>query len=236
MRFSVFTAASTLLAASSLVSAATFDVLVGQAGALTYEPSSVTAKSGDIINFKFMSKNHTVTQSTFTSPCVPKPQGVDSGFQFIPAAASGSATWSITINNDTAPLWFFCNQGAHCKAGMVFSVNPNAEKTMEAFKASAAAGGGATTGPNSAAAGAAAPAGGASYGGAAGAPAPGASGVAPGISGAANAGAAPSGEATAAGANTAASQEVPNFGGAAAPRSLSFGAAAVAVLAGIALL
>lgn len=231
MRFSVFTAASALLAASTAVSAATFDVLVGNAAALTYEPSSVTAAVGDIINFKFMSKNHTVTQSTFTSPCVPKPQGVDSGFQAIPAGASGSATWSITINNASAPLWFFCNQGAHCKGGMVFAVNPNAEKTIDAFKASAAAGGGATTGPNAASAGAAAPGG---YGTAAGgAPAPGPA------AGAANAGAAaPSGDAagTAAGANTAASQEVPNFGAAAAPRSLSFAAAAVAVLAGVALL
>lgn len=230
MRFSVFSAASTLLAATSIVSAATIDVLVGNQGALTYEPSTVTAKQGDIINFKFMSKNHTVTQSTFTSPCVAKPQGVDSGFQFIQAGASGSATWSITINNDTAPLWFFCNQGPHCKAGMVFSVNPTAEKTMDAFKASAAAGGGATTGPNAASAGGAG-----GYGAAAGAPAPGASGVAPGISGAANAGAAGAAP-SAAGANTAASQEVPNFGAAATPRSLSFGAAAVAVLAGIALL
>jgi len=230
MRFSVFTAASALLAASTAVSAASFDVLVGQAGALTYEPSSVIAKAGDIINFKFLSKNHTVTQSTFTSPCVPKPEGVKSGFQAIPAGATGSATWSITVNNDTAPLWFFCGQGPHCKAGMVFAINPNAEKTFEAFKASAAAGGGATSGPNAASAGAAP----GSYGTAAGgAPAAGPA------AGAANAGAAnPSGDAAAAaaGANTAASQGVPDFGTAATPRSLSFGAAAVAVLAGIALL
>lgn len=35
---------------------------------------------------------------------------------------------------------------------MVFAVNPSAEKSFEAFKASAAAGGGATAGPNSGAA------------------------------------------------------------------------------------
>jgi len=223
MRFSVFTAASALLAATSSVSAATFEVLVGQGGALTYEPSSVTAKAGDIVNFQFMSKNHTVTQSTFTSPCVAKPQGVDSGFQAIPAGASGKATWSITVNNDTAPLWFYCNQGAHCKAGMVFAINPNAEKTIDAFKATAATGGGATAGPNAAtAAGASA---GGSYGAAAPGPAAGA--------GAANAGAA--GAASSPAAANAASQEVPSFGGA-ATKSASFGAAALAVIAGIALL
>jgi len=229
MRFSIFTATSALLAAATAVSAETFNVLVGQAGALTYEPASVTAKAGDIVNFQFMSKNHTVTQSTFTSPCVAKPQGVDSGFQFIPAGAAQQATWSITVNNDTAPLWFFCNQGAHCKAGMVFAINPNAEKTIDAFKASAAAGGGATAGPNAATA--AASTSGGSYGGAA-APGP--------AAGAANAGSAgaitpASPSADAANANSAASQEVPSFGGAAS-RKLSVGAAALAVVAGIALL
>jgi plastocyanin len=225
MRFSVFTAA--LLAAATAVSAETFNVLVGQAGALTYEPASVTAKAGDIVNFQFMSKNHTVTQSTFTSPCVPKANGVDSGFQFIPAGAAQKATWSITVNNDTAPMWFFCNQGPHCKAGMVFAINPNAEKTIDAFKASAAAGGGATAGPNAVSA---ASTSGSSYGGAA-APGP--------AAGAANAGGAinpASPSSAAANANaSAASQEVPNFGGAAS-RSVSFGAAALAVVAGIALL
>lgn len=223
MRFSVFTAASALLAAATAVSAETFTVLVGKGGALTYEPPSVNAKAGDIVNFQFLSKNHTVSQSTFTSPCVSKADGVDSGFQFIPAGAAQTATWSITVNNDTAPLWFYCAQGAHCKAGMVFAINPNAEKTYEAFKATAAAGGGATTGPNAANAAAAPAAGG--YGAAAGAPAP-------GPAAAANSGASALGDNA---APSSANQEVPNFGGAAS-KSFSFAAAAMAVIGGIALL
>lgn len=30
--------------------------------------------------FKFLEKNHTVTQSSFDKPCVKNPKGVDSGF------------------------------------------------------------------------------------------------------------------------------------------------------------
>jgi len=149
MRFSTSAILSALLGAAA-VTAETFEVLVGKDAGLTFQPSVVNAKVGDVISFQFLAKNHTVTQSTFASPCVPKADGVDSGYQFVPGGASTIPAWSITINNASAPLWFFCAQGPHCKAGMVFAVNPTAEKTFDAFKASAAAGGGAVEGPNAA--------------------------------------------------------------------------------------
>jgi hypothetical protein len=86
-----------------------------------------------------MSKNHTITQSTFDKPCDAKVDGVDSGYQFIPQGTSVFPAWSITIQNETAPLWFYCAQAPHCAKGMVFAVNPNAEKTFDKFHATALA-------------------------------------------------------------------------------------------------
>ena len=38
------------------------------------------AEIGDVVQFNFSSKNHTVTQSTFPLPCVKMADGKDSGF------------------------------------------------------------------------------------------------------------------------------------------------------------
>jgi len=185
MRFSTSTVAAFLLAGASTVLAETFVVTVGKAGALLYEPSSVTAKAGDIVEFQFQSKNHTVTQSTFDKPCEVKPQGVDSGHQLVPPGTTTFPSWSITVQNETAPLWFFCNQPPHCARGMVFAINPTAERTFEKFNANALA-----SAPP-AAAGAAGGYGGAAggYGGAA--PAAGSAGAIPLTSSAAGAEATP---------------------------------------------
>lgn len=139
MRFSASTLAAVLLAGASTAFAEKFVVTVGKAGALLYEPSSVIAKAGDVVEFQFMAKNHTVTQSTFDKPCDVKAEGVDSGHQLVPAGTTVFPAWSITVQNASAPLWFFCNQPPHCARGMVFAINPTAEKTFDKFKANAAA-------------------------------------------------------------------------------------------------
>jgi len=140
MRFSTLLFA---LASAVAVSAADIQVLVGDAGGLTFTPPSVTAVSGDTINFEFRSKNHSVTQSSFANPCTflttPSP-GVDSGFQPVAAGATSFPAWSFTIDDPSTPLWFFCAQTGHCKAGMVFAVNAPADKTFASFQASAMSG------------------------------------------------------------------------------------------------
>ncbi|KAL0946767.1 hypothetical protein HGRIS_012942 [Hohenbuehelia grisea] len=125
------------------VTAENITVKVGDGG-LLFNPTQVTAKIGDTIAFQFVAKNHSVTQSTFANPCqvmtTPNP-GIDSGFQAVAAGATTFPQWSFTVNNDSAPLWFFCAQTApvnHCQMGMVFAVNPTAEKSFDAFKANAA--------------------------------------------------------------------------------------------------
>ncbi|KAF8964233.1 hypothetical protein BDZ97DRAFT_920167 [Flammula alnicola] len=133
--------ASFVLAVSAFVSvasAANFSVIVGQDTKNLFAPTSLTGVAiGDLVSFKFISKNHTVTQSSFTTPCVAKQGGVDSGF--IPVATNATAfpEWTIKIDNVTAPLWFYCMQGTHCRGGMVFAINPTADKSFEAFLANA---------------------------------------------------------------------------------------------------
>ena len=53
--------------------------------------------------------------------------------------AEGAATppaFNYTVA-DGKPVWFYCATGAHCKAGMVFAVNPTADQTFAAFQAAA---------------------------------------------------------------------------------------------------
>ncbi|KAL0063758.1 hypothetical protein AAF712_009315 [Marasmius tenuissimus] len=135
MRFS--TVAATLLPVAGAL-AATQTIAVGEGG-LTFNPPSITAAMGDIIEFQFKSKNHSVSQSTFAEPCKFKENGVDSGFQATQEGAAQIASWSFELNT-TEPLWFFCAQltpADHCAMGMVFAVNPTAEKSFETFKAAA---------------------------------------------------------------------------------------------------
>ncbi|KAL5529354.1 hypothetical protein ACEPAG_5339 [Sanghuangporus baumii] len=130
-----FALASALAVISVVFAQNTITVQVGANGGLTYEPSSVNASQGDTIAFQFLAKNHTVTQSTFANPCTAS--GVDSGFFPVTANATEVPQWSFTVNNASAPLWFFCAQTGHCARGMVFAVNPTAERTFEAFQAAA---------------------------------------------------------------------------------------------------
>lgn len=61
-----FVAATALLASSA--SAATISIAVGESG-LTFSPNSTTAAVGDVLEFTFYPKNHTVVQGAFNSPC-----------------------------------------------------------------------------------------------------------------------------------------------------------------------
>jgi plastocyanin len=108
----------------------TIEVIVGGPnGNLTFTPSRVSAAPRDTIKFTFQVKNHTVTQSSFSAPCMPLTDktngtriGFDSGYFPVAANATTFPTWSLTIN-DTAPMWAYCAQANHCGGGMVFAIN-----------------------------------------------------------------------------------------------------------------
>jgi len=139
MRFALTSVALATLAAT--VSAVEHQVQVGGT-TLVFNPPQVVAAVGDTINFVFGPKNHTATQSTFAAPCTGMTGGADSGFMPIPAGATTAPTYSVTVTQ-TTPLWFYCRQANHCQQGMVFAINPTANKTFAAFQQAAM---GATTG------------------------------------------------------------------------------------------
>ncbi|KAI0362650.1 hypothetical protein OH77DRAFT_1416917 [Trametes cingulata] len=203
MRFSAVAAA--LLPVGVALAQTTHTVKVGENGTFTFNPNVVTANNGDVIQFQFLSKNHTVTQSTFNAPCSNITDasgtvtGVDSGYQFVPGNATSFPVWSITVNNASAPLWFYCRQANHCQMGMVFAVNPTQDKSYDLFKANAAKSDAVNGSPqsNSASSGAPAASGSAGAGspaasGSSGAPAATGGAVSPGTSGSSPAGSTPS--------------------------------------------
>lgn len=112
---------------------------VGGDAGLVYTPDSVQAAPGDMIQFNFMSKNHTVTQSSFGEPCVAMQGGVDSGFMPNADNTVNPPPMMMFQVMSTDPVWMYCRQMGHCGKGMVFSVNPTADKSQAAFKAAAMA-------------------------------------------------------------------------------------------------
>ncbi|KAI0472434.1 Cupredoxin [Xylaria cf. heliscus] len=116
---------------------ATHTVQVGGSAGLAYSPSELKAAVGDMVVFTFMSQNHTVTQSTFAAPCDPMAGGMDSGFQPNKDNAVSPAPQVAMQVMTSDPIWFYCAQTGHCGKGMVFSINPTAEKTQAIFQAMA---------------------------------------------------------------------------------------------------
>jgi hypothetical protein len=76
-------------------------VETGMAPVLGYNPESITANVGDVVEFQFMQKNHTATQSTFAEPCKAMEGGKDSGFMPNPDGAPG-VTWNMTVETTDA--------------------------------------------------------------------------------------------------------------------------------------
>ncbi|RAL63289.1 hypothetical protein DID88_004365 [Monilinia fructigena] len=115
-------------------------VVVGSSNTslLLFTPQEITAQPGDKVEFQFSQRNHTVTQSTFESPCEPIDNAINSGF--VPTAANQSmvTTFTMTVNS-TAPMFMYCAQGKHCQAGMVLTINAsNGTQNFGTYKAAAA--------------------------------------------------------------------------------------------------
>ncbi|KAL8668931.1 MAG: hypothetical protein Q9168_006457 [Polycauliona sp. 1 TL-2023] len=115
-------------------------VTVGGDAGLVFSPNTLSAMPGDMVEFTFMSMNHTLTQSTFPEPCKKMKDGADSGFLPNPNnTISPPPTYMFQVM-DTKPVWFYCKQKkptSHCGKGMTFSINPTADKTNDMFTAMA---------------------------------------------------------------------------------------------------
>jgi len=136
---------------SGLSSGADHRVIVGGTGVLAFSPTNITAQVGDTVTFEFHQKNHTVTASSFNSPCVELsasgPAGFDSGFKPVGDGVTDFPTYTVRVN-DTKPIWAYCRQANHCSSGMVFAVNTDesSAKTFAAFQALAKGSGSSTSG------------------------------------------------------------------------------------------
>ncbi|KAJ7184302.1 hypothetical protein C8R46DRAFT_983316 [Mycena filopes] len=143
-KFTTFAAISCLsLAVIPVARSATINVTVGGTGVIAYTPNFVQANVGDVVQFIFKQKIHTITQSTLSAPCTPKADGFDSGFVPVAADATDFPLAQLTVT-DTNPIWVYCRQPGHCSQGMVFAVNPG--DNFAAFQA-AATGGAASAAP-----------------------------------------------------------------------------------------
>lgn len=81
---------ATLILAASVAlqaSAATIPIAVGRFG-LTFQPNTIQVGQGDILEFRFWARNHSVVQGTWSQACIPTNDG---GFfsGFFPTAEGG---------------------------------------------------------------------------------------------------------------------------------------------------
>lgn len=162
----MFALALFAIAAPLVVSAQqVHQVVVGSSnGTLAFTPEAIFANPGDIVNFQFQQKNHSVVQSSFANPCGPADGGFNSGYMPVAAdVTSDFPEYNITVP-DEKPIWVYCSQKipvSHCHQGMVFAVNCGATgsaNSFDGFKAAAIAQGVAESSSSAAAAATSAPA------------------------------------------------------------------------------
>ncbi|CAO2656395.1 Nn.00g051980.m01.CDS01 [Neocucurbitaria sp. VM-36] len=108
-------------------------------GGLHFEPENVVAEPGDLMEFHFLPKNHTIVQSSFDKPCEPLEggKGIFSGFNFPTAAGEAPNVFTFMVQSRD-PIWYYCSQtvGNHCQKGMSGVINQNfdGDKTLAKYK------------------------------------------------------------------------------------------------------
>lgn len=96
-----------------------------------FDPDSLTAKVGDVIQFAFYPTNHSVGRAEYHQACIPyedtgeKKIGFWSGFFPVDKVLPNPPTWNLTINH-TDPVFFYCAAPGSCiNYQMVGLINPN---------------------------------------------------------------------------------------------------------------
>jgi len=113
------------------------------AGTKAFYPEKIRAKKGDLVQFHFYPKEHSIAQGSFDQPCQPlgsangsSSQGFWSGFMPVAAESKTMPVFSILVN-DTKPIWFYCATMSHCQQGMAGVINEPEDKTLEQYKEAA---------------------------------------------------------------------------------------------------
>ncbi|POR35616.1 Uncharacterized protein TPAR_04186 [Tolypocladium paradoxum] len=102
--------------------------VVAGLGGLRFDPDNVVADIGDIVEWHFLPKNHSVAQSNFANPCNPLADGTSffAGFNFVTQQNQAPDVFQLIVK-DKKPTWYYCPQqtGSHCQKGMVGVINQN---------------------------------------------------------------------------------------------------------------
>ncbi|KAF9892701.1 hypothetical protein FE257_001103 [Aspergillus nanangensis] len=135
------TASSSPIMAASVTSsapAATHTIKVGSKDdPHQYSPHNITAAVGDIVEFQFYPRNHSVVKADYGAPCVPAANNVFYSGSFNNFVEQNGQLmgpppkWYLIVN-DTQPTFFYCTAVDSCIGnGMVGVINPNASMTWE---------------------------------------------------------------------------------------------------------
>jgi hypothetical protein len=101
--------------------------------------ANVVGEIGDLIEFHFHPKNHTVVQSYVDKPCDPLANGSGffSGFDFAILSGEADNVMRLLVEN-RQPFWYYCSQnvGSHCQKGMndVINQNLDGDKRLAPYK------------------------------------------------------------------------------------------------------
>ncbi|KNG52663.1 plastocyanin-like-like protein [Stemphylium lycopersici] len=138
----LFTLTSAMPASSIRTTGVVHRVYAGSTAAnngLHFEPENVVAAPGDVMEFHFLPKAHTLTQSSFSSPCTPldAPDAIFSGFNFNTTEGEAENVFSFVVQH-TNPIWYYCSQtnGDHCQKGMAGVINQDfsSDNTLARYK------------------------------------------------------------------------------------------------------
>ncbi|KAH7354985.1 hypothetical protein BKA65DRAFT_394213, partial [Rhexocercosporidium sp. MPI-PUGE-AT-0058] len=81
--------------------------------AVTFNPNTITAGKGDVVQYQFVSVNHTATQAARSqSACKPAQNAVNCGFMPVQQGASRVKTFSMVVQ-DTQPMYMYCATANH---------------------------------------------------------------------------------------------------------------------------
>ncbi|UKZ85303.1 uncharacterized protein TrAFT101_001170 [Trichoderma asperellum] len=130
-----------LLSAAALACLASAETIkITATSSNTFEPSNITASHGDILEFHFEPKNHSVVSGLYAFPCTPMQLGTGffSGFSFNTTDGEADKIFRVTVNG-TDPIPFYSSQGNECSGGMVGIINPSKNQTLADYKKRAAA-------------------------------------------------------------------------------------------------